>query len=85
MHFQKVPIPHLTRNRNSFTNTISLHVVLTNLVNTNFVQHDIFQEPKLALTRELVYRISNLLEFEKRKLFEAMCIIFQFLVNLKNP
>ena len=35
-HFRKAPISHVLWNRNSFTKTIFLHVVLTNLVNTNF-------------------------------------------------
>ena len=34
---------------------ISLHVVLANLVDTNFALHNFFQEPKVALTKELVY------------------------------
>ena len=33
------------------------------------------------------YRFGNFLEFEKKKkkIFEAMCIVFQFLVNMRNP
>ena len=51
-HFQKVPIPHLTRTKTEIPSLtrISLHGVLTNLGNMNF-----FQEPKVALTKELVY------------------------------
>ena len=39
--FYETEIPSLTR--------ITLHVVLTNLVDTNFAGHDFFQEPKVAL------------------------------------
>ena len=39
---------------------ISLHVVLTNLVNTIFPQHDFFQDPKVALSKELVYVVVDL-------------------------
>ena len=38
--YYETEIPSLTR--------ISLHGVLTNLVNTNFAQHDFFQEPKVV-------------------------------------
>ena len=45
--YYETEIPSLTR--------ISLHVVLTNLVNMNFAYQDFFPEPKVALTKELVY------------------------------
>ena len=52
----------------SFNNTTSsLHVVLTNLVNTNFAYHYFFSEPKVALAKELVYLLScklELIEFQ---------------------
>ena len=51
--YYETEIPSLTR--------ISLHVVLTNLVNTNFGSHDFFQEPKVALTKELVYEKRSIL------------------------
>ena len=55
-HFQKVPIPHLTRTmKQKF-----IHRVLTNLVNTNFASQDFFSEPKV--TKELVY-VEHLLYF----------------------
>ena len=53
-NFQKVPIPHLTRTEIPSLLRIPLHAVLTNLVNTNFALHDLFQEPKVVLTKELV-------------------------------
>ena len=55
-HFQKVPIPQLNtyyKKEIPSLTRISLHVVLTNLVNTNFALHDFFPEPKVA--KELVY------------------------------
>ena len=57
MCFQKIPIPHLTctyyeTDIPSLTG-ISLHVVLTNLVTRILL--NIFPEPKVALTKELVY------------------------------
>ena len=45
--YYETEIPSLT--------LISLYVVLTNLVNTNFAYHDFFPEPKVVLTKELVY------------------------------
>ena len=45
--YYETEIPSLTR--------ISLHVVLTNLVNMNFASHNFFPEPKVALTKELVW------------------------------
>ena len=35
-HFQKVPIPHFYETQIPLLTHISLHIVLTNLVNTNF-------------------------------------------------
>ena len=44
--YNETQIPALT--------PIFLHVVLTNLVNTNFAYHNFFPEPKVVLTKELV-------------------------------
>ena len=66
VHFTRISLTRIFKSSHSSLNTyyetkipsqtrISLHVVLTNLVNTNFASHDFFQEPKVALTNELVY------------------------------
>ena len=49
--YYETEIPSLT--------LISLHVILTNLVNTNFALHDFFQELKVVLTKVLVYHFRD--------------------------
>ena len=46
--YYEIEIPSLTR--------ISLQVVLTNLVNTNFAERNFFPKPKVAVTKESVYQ-----------------------------
>ena len=75
MTFQKIPIPHLTRTMkqkflHQHTNPFMLHWLFnTILVNSNFASLNFFAEPKVALSKELVYisqrGLSRSLKLEK--------------------
>ena len=53
--FQKVHIPHLTHTYYEIGVKWKYEVTVINLFNTNLVNMIFFPEPKVALTKELVY------------------------------
>ena len=54
--FQKIPIPQLTRTmKQKFLHLILYELIPLNLGNTKLGKHNFFPEPKVALTKDLVY------------------------------